>query len=94
MNPTIGQVECLLAMVYHANMRRAAAALGISTQTLKNNLQHLYRRLGVNSLPNAVYVVWPIIEHEVELPPAEPRDRDSRRPSDRRMGVQRREFAA
>lgn len=52
---TPGETKVLKAYVDHENHEAAAAALGISTQTLKNHLGSIYKKLDVKKAHSAVY---------------------------------------
>lgn len=52
---TPGETRVLKAYVDHENHEAAATALGISTQTLKNHLGSIYKKLDVKKAHSAVY---------------------------------------
>lgn len=52
---TPGETRVIKAYVDHENHEAAAAALGISTQTLKNHLGSIYKKLDVKKAHSAVY---------------------------------------
>lgn len=52
------QVECLAAVVRTGTREAAARAMGISPATLKWHLRELYRRLGVETMPEAIHALW------------------------------------
>lgn len=54
---TPGEARVLRAYVEHERHEDAAAALGISTQTLKNHLGSIYRKLEVKKAHAAVYAL-------------------------------------
>jgi len=59
LQPSPGQLRTLAAVVTCGTQKDAATALGISPQTIKNNLFNLYRRLGVNSeMEAAAHLGW------------------------------------
>lgn len=52
---TPGETRVLKAYVDYEKHETAAAALGISTQTLKNHLGSIYKKLNVKKAHSAVY---------------------------------------
>lgn len=52
---TDGEIRVLKAYVDYENHESAAKALSISTQTLKNHLGSIYKKLGVKKAHSAVY---------------------------------------
>ncbi len=52
---TPGELRVLKAYVDYEKHETAAAALGISTQTLKNHLGSIYKKLDVKKSHSAVY---------------------------------------
>lgn len=54
---TPGEARVLKAYVQHERHEDAAKALGISTQTLKNHLGSVYKKLGVKKAHSAVYAL-------------------------------------
>lgn len=52
---TPGETRVLKAYVDYEKHDAAAAALGISTQTLKNHLGSIYKKLNVKKAHSAVY---------------------------------------
>ena len=54
---TPGEMRVLHAYVVHENHEAAATALGISTQTLKNHLGSIYKKLEVKKAHAAVYAL-------------------------------------
>jgi DNA-binding NarL/FixJ family response regulator len=74
MNPTLGELEILLAYIEYG-CGGAATALGLSVSTVKNTLKTLRWRVGAKSTTHAVYILWPVIRGYWD----EPRVRDRRR---------------
>ena len=56
--PTARQVAVIQAIARHGSQKDAAAALGLRVQTVKNALGPAYRRLGVESMTEALYTLW------------------------------------
>ncbi len=52
---TEAEIRVLRAYVDHDRHTDAAEALGISTQTLKNHLGSIYKKLGVTKAHTAIY---------------------------------------
>lgn len=50
--------DVLLAYVRIGDQANAAKLIGMSTQTFKNHLISIYRKLGVDSALEACYVLW------------------------------------
>ena len=56
--PTPRQLEVLRTVARSESREAAAARLGITVQSIKNQLTHLYRRLGVGGELQAAWVLW------------------------------------
>ena len=80
-NPTAMQLVCLIECVNVGSDKAAARRLGLSPRTVRNHLSELYLRIGAESRPHAVALLWPVIGHAL-LPRV--------RQPDRRLGVERR----
>jgi DNA-binding CsgD family transcriptional regulator len=62
--PTDRQLRVLFASKRLRSQKAAARELGISYQTVKNHLQSLYRRLGVDCIDGALAALG----YELDLP--------------------------
>ncbi len=56
--PTARQLEVLRAVCETGSYQAAANRLGITSHTVRNTLQGVYRRLGVRSAAGAAYKLW------------------------------------
>lgn len=56
--PTPRQLEVFRAVATAPSRAVAASQLGITEQSIKNQLTHLYRRLGVDGELRAAWVLW------------------------------------
>lgn len=68
-NPTLREIEVLIAIVDHAGNDQAAAALGITVQTVKNHLSSVMQRLGASTRTHAVVLMWPVLKDAWPEPP-------------------------
>lgn len=79
---TQGEMKVLKAYVEHQNHESAAASLEISTQTLKNHLGSIYKKLEVKKAHAAVYQVarargWDIFDGAEVAETASPRSKEA-----------------
>jgi DNA-binding CsgD family transcriptional regulator len=52
------QADVLVSYARLGDQQSVAQALDMSVQTVKNHLGEAYRRLGVGSIVEAIYVLW------------------------------------
>jgi DNA-binding NarL/FixJ family response regulator len=52
------QADVVVAYARLGDQRSVAKALDMSIQTVKNHLSEAYKRLGVDSIVEAIYVLW------------------------------------
>lgn len=81
LRPTQRELEVFLVVIQLGGQQPAAAALGISVQTVKNHMTSIYARLGVHNQMGALWVLYGTLA-------AMARERrsgaDRRQPGDRR----------
>lgn len=61
MNPTLAQLEILIAVVEHGSNKGVAHALGVSEQTIKNHMNQILWRIQAKSRTHAVIIMWPVL---------------------------------
>ena len=81
-NPTLRELEVLLAIIDHGTNKEVGAVLGISEQTVKNHVACLMKRNHANHRTHLIWLFWPILRD------AYPSLR--RGPVERRLGYERR----
>lgn len=97
-NPTIREIEVLIAKVDFGTNFEAALELGISEQTVKNHVGSVMLRLGASTVTHVIWMMWPVLKDYWLGTTYHPRpvrtNQRLRRTSDpeRRMGVQRRKY--
>lgn len=86
-NPTLAEIEALIAVVNIGSVEGAAEVLRLSPSTIRSQLSALFKRLNVKQRVQAALLLWPVIEPAIVIAkPLPPRDRRTgflRRLSDR-----------
>lgn len=72
-NPTLSQIEVLIAVVEHGSNKAVAHALGLSQQTIKNYMAHILWRLQAKSRTHAVLIMWPVLVDAFPMFPEPPK---------------------
>lgn len=88
LNPTLAQLELLIAVVEYGSNKAVAGALGVSEQTVKNHMSDILWRLQAKSRTHAVLIAWPILVDAFPMFP-EPMKRTGwvRREKDRQLST-------
>lgn len=61
-NPTISEIETLIAKIEFGSNKSAARALGISLSTVKNHITSVMIRIGASHVTHAVVLMWPVLK--------------------------------